>query len=451
MQGSSSLSPYYHIHIFIKSKIAGHFLWYALLNLNITIIRDIFNTMSLVLILNSGTVRNLHSVQTVTHHRWIENLKFHRLNLGILQQCASRDFIKMADELQSKWELTRGYAALFTLLVTNSLGSASVQALKGAVPDFQLIAARCLLQVLTYPTLLKLSGGHFTVKQERIPAVLYNIFLYVTYNMGFYGSTVYLPLMEAFGIFSMVNVITAILHGKFMFNKDPNVPHLCAMGIMLVTILLIIQPSWLISDGNQPGMDPVMAMNTSRNVSVSQAALNMVNSWVAHDTVIGYSLAITAGIGYGFNLDVMSILLHDVPPLVKTFFVSAGGLVVSTMFSIYMEEICVSLSLVQCLLVMGHCCAACFSVYMLVYSAHILGSVRCSIGQSLQILVLMVFQYTLMQDIMPGHRNWIEVVGAILLIFGVSCASFLDLVQIYSGMCYHRINLHIAQIPLCDL
>ena len=45
------------------------------------------------------------------------------------------------------------------------------------------------------------------------------------------------------------------------------------------------------------------------------------------------------------------------------------------------------------------------------------------------VVVMLIFQYTVLSSIHPGHRNWIEVVGVTLVLLGCSMASLLELLN----------------------
>ena len=96
---------------------------------------------------------------------------------------------------------------------------------------------------------------------------------------------------------------------------------------------------------------------------------------------------------------------------------------------IYFEDPSFNLKLHDVSLILAHCTSAVASAFLIGYSAHVLGGMTCAMGRSLQILFMMLFQYTLMSGIMPGNKNWVEVVGALMLIGGVMFGSVFDFLQ----------------------
>ena len=46
---------------------------------------------------------------------------------------------------------------------------------------------------------------------------------------------------------------------------------------------------------------------------------------------------------------------------------------------------------------------------------------------STEVIIMPIFQYTVLSSILPGHRNWMEVVGVILVLLGSSLSSLLEI------------------------
>ena len=46
---------------------------------------------------------------------------------------------------------------------------------------------------------------------------------------------------------------------------------------------------------------------------------------------------------------------------------------------------------------------------------------------STQVVFMLIAQYTVLSSILPGHRNWMEVVGVIVALLGSSLSSLLEI------------------------
>ena len=57
---------------------------------------------------------------------------------------------------------------------------------------------------------------------------------------------------------------------------------------------------------------------------------------------------------------------------------------------------------------------------------HISGNTVTAI-MSTQVAFMLIAQYTVLSSILPGHRNWMEVVGVILVLVGSGASSFFEM------------------------
>ena len=70
-------------------------------------------------------------------------------------------------------------------------------------------------------------------------------------------------------------------------------------------------------------------------------------------------------------------------------------------------------------------CALLWGLY--IYAPKYISDNALTIILTSDVVVMLIFQYTVLSSIYPGHRNWIEVVGVILVLLGCSMSSLLEL------------------------
>ena len=339
----------------------------------------------------------------------------------------------MAVASHSRFEILMGYAAAIASMASSVLSAAAVQTLQGAVHDFELSAARGLLQGPLYIVIGTLLGVDLRIKREHIPPLIYLSLLYVIYNVGYYGSTVYLPLAEAIGIVSIFSMIAAVFQSKVLFKKDVTVFHILSLIVCVIGILMVVQPCFLfhkdislpetVSPSNQVWRD----IDSNQSLYVRLSSKEQCTVGVKH--TIGYILCVTGGVVFGMTYDVNAILLHDLRPFVKITYFTTLYFIASIVIAFYVEPIVISLSLYQFLLVLAHSAGAAMACFFNIYSAHMIGGVRASLVFSSQILMNLFVQYTFMKSIMPGNGNWAEIVGAFVLVLGVGISPVYDILQ----------------------
>ena len=342
----------------------------------------------------------------------------------------------MATNGHSKFDIVSGYLATIGLLICCAMSSAAVQALQGVVHDFELSAFRGLLQGPIYIVVGTLVGVDLKIKREHIPLLIYLGFLYVFYNIGYYGSTVYLPLADCIGLVSICIMIAAMVQSKLLFKKDIHVLYIISLVVCAFGIILVIQPHYLFPGSiglEKKGFVSNLTENLSLNVNtkVNMSTQKLPNSGVQQ--IIGYMLCIVGGTTAGMAYDVNSILLQDLRPFVKTTYFTLVYFIASVLIAIYAEPIVLVMSLEQYLLVFAHAVLSALSTFCNIYSAHMIGGVRASLIFSLQIIVNLMIQYTFMKSYMPGHENWIEVMGAVIVVLGVAVSPILDIIRSVKG------------------
>ena len=337
----------------------------------------------------------------------------------------------MALKKPSQFKTLLAYAAAVGCMLSGVVGSAAVQALRGAIHDFELSAARGLLQGPLYIAVGSLVGVDFTIQRKHIPPLVYLGLIYVLLNIGSYGSTIYLPLAEVMGMVSIFSMIAAMIQAKVLFKKDIPIFYILSAIVCVFGILMIVQPQFQLQ--NVIGSD----LNLSQSQSVRNLSSNLSDYKHTDNTrmvdvkgkLLGYFLCAIGGIAFGISLDVNAILLSDLCPFVKITYFTIIYFIASILISFYTEPFVIFMTFHQFLLLMVHAIGAAMTCFLNVYAAHIIGGVRVSLIFSLRILIHLLVQYTVMKSVLPGHRNLIEVVGALVLVFGAAMSSVVDIVQ----------------------
>ncbi len=83
-------------------------------------------------------------------------------------------------------------------------------------------------------------------------------------------------------------------------------------------------------------------------------------------------------------------------------------------------------NLKDALLVSFHCLTFVFAWPLHMYATANLSGNAFTIAFSSLALLMLVAQYTVLSNVYPGHRNWMEIVGAVLVFLGSSLSSFLE-------------------------
>ena len=334
----------------------------------------------------------------------------------------------------SKRRVVIGYIAGIINSICYGFGTASAQGLLGVVPDGQLSVYRYLAHLLVFLPLAKLTGTGLKVEQQFIPYVLCSALLTLTFSIGIFGSAGYIPLLEAVGIAYVVAICAVAIHGRIVFKEDITLLHMISLALCIVGVINLCQPSWLYPKQIPHVNNINSSSHPSNTTSYAQVqSPEMVNNHTVNHVsgVVLYGLLIFGSFADGINYNINAVYLLDVPPLLTALYGSLVGLVGSLVMSLYLENIVIYLNWRQVFLVLGHVSCSPIVFFTTVYTSNAIGGVRASLLFSLQIIMMLVLQYTLMSTIMPGHRNRMEVFGAGVLLFAVTLYPTYDLVRSY--------------------
>ena len=72
--------------------------------------------------------------------------------------------------------------------------------------------------------------------------------------------------------------------------------------------------------------------------------------------------------------------------------------------------------------------ATCAAIWPLsIYQTKTIAGNTATLILSTQVVFMLIAQYTVLSSILPGHRNWMEVVGVVLVLLGSSFSYLLEI------------------------
>ncbi len=201
---------------------------------------------------------------------------------------------------------------------------------------------------------------------------------------------------------------------------------LCSVGVVLVA-----QPKFFDLPPKYTEQDKSHTMcNISRNSSVqfgeeyrliegntSEMGILEKNVEFVDDCYTkGVIFACLAGLAYALFLLIQKKYLQEIPSHLLIFYACLIGSIPTWIIAFCVEDITLPHSQNKILLFLGHCLTAmaALNVYAQKYtSVSLLSASKASF-----IVFMFIGQYTVMKNIFPGHRNWIEILGACILTIG---------------------------------
>ena len=339
-----------------------------------------------------------------------------------------------------------GYGAATICLWSIGFSAAAVQAMKAAVPDLLLAAFRYATQAIGVSIIL-LCKGQFppAFEQRHIPLLIAVTVSNSVYNLGLFAGASILPLVDAVGITNTAAMVF-IASVRCIAKQPIGLVKIFAILLAILGIFMMMQPGWIfgkedfnnapMEDCLQPSVTNDVIRNTSINTNVSIDGCPLKNNTKIEmqKHIMGSVYTVFAGIGIGINYILISDFLGDLNALHIPLCTGVLGTIVCLTTSLYVEDITLPMTSIRsstCLLLLVHSVCASIDNVLTVVAVSLIGSLESSIVFSLEVIVFMCLQYSLMSSYIPGHKNWLEVMGAIVNCIGALLPPAIDLTVAY--------------------
>ena len=309
--------------------------------------------------------------------------------------------------------------------------------MKRAVPHGLLGAFRYVTQTFGVFLVLLFKGQLPPVFELRhIPLLMAVTISNSFYNLGLFASTGLLPLVDATGISSTAcMVFVAAVH--CVSKRSIELIKIIAILLAILGIFMMMQPVWIFGPGdnnNAPTEDCLqndVTLNKSINSNTSIEVCLTRSEMELQRQIIGTLCSVLSGISIGIYLIILNALLGNLDVLHIALCTGAFGTIVCLITSLYIENISLTMNEDTWLLLIVHCVGASIDSVLAVIVVSLIWSLKGSIIFSLTVLISMSLQYSLMSSYIPGHRNWLEVMGAIVNCIGVLIPPAIDLIVLY--------------------
>ena len=339
------------------------------------------------------------------------------------------------DVTVSYFQKITGILAILGNVIGMCVCLTSVQLLKRSIPDFELNALRYATAYMSLVVGFIITRKLPLRPKSEILITLCCGILVIVEALAIFVPATFISLSNA----ESIRVTSGIASGIILFSlfweekitlKRVIFALLCAIGVILV-----IQPEF-ISTGTQHIMKNctnnhimVIANETMETTSAAIATTECKDKGIAV-VVLGYGLAILAGC----SISGSTLLLKRNPYLGEHMFDALFWvyLLASTISAVIMaifENPALPTNLYEFLLIAIHCITFTFAWPLWICGSKRISGNAINIVYSTCVVFVLIPQYTLLSSILPGNRNWIEVVGVVLVLLGSSLGSVLELLK----------------------
>ena len=244
-----------------------------------------------------------------------------------------------------------------------------------------------------------------------------------------YISVTLIPLASCESVSVTCQITFSIVIFRLINKEEITWDKLLAVPVCSAGIILVLQPPFIFEGLYHSDFDIKVTNNTSGYKTTSP---EVEATSTATSTFIGYILSVATGI--------LGNIISSVTKYNSEFYTNKNIIIslewaalVATIFSaivmFIVEEPTLPTSIRVTALVFVHTLSYLFIYPLFCYGSLLISGSLNAIIRSLLLLIVLAAQYLLMKDIFPGHRNWIEVVGVFLVLFGAIFSSIMELVK----------------------
>ena len=373
-----------------------------------------------------------------------------------------KDFI-LNDERESllkdkrKWtDQLKGTLVAFLVVFKYAASGVSVQLLERRIPDLELNAIRnggaCILYLIVL-----LSRGRYPYVPSRIFGGLAVYTLVTTMCSAIiFISMAMVPVSAAQSLQQTAQIISGILLFALILKAKVTIRVILSSVLCIAGIMLVIQPDFLFPKIDLSGSESLNGTLLLTNITENTENIDLSESKTFKGTSLfknttentddkdngffGYQLdhnknqvigrVIAAISGIFVTLDVVvtkyntsfAEYLFEIP-----FFALFAGTLLSTIGMLILETPTLPNNWMDVLYIFIHTVSYILLWPLYIYVFQYISANTMNIIWSTSTIFFLLAQYTILSAILPGHRNWVEVVGVLLVTIGSSLGSVLNI------------------------
>ena len=330
----------------------------------------------------------------------------------------------------SFFDKLKGIVAMVVCDVNVVVSTSCCQLLERRIPDFELNTMR-LITGLVFMTLGLIYRKQLPwIPKSHIVAMLCYCSSTVTLSLCTFVAVTLIPLASAQCITTSSGITSALFIFAVFWTEPITVKRVVFALLCISGVVLVVQPDFIFVKNHQTGNESDIIKLTARvgNGTTEKTDKTQGNSGLV---ALGYALSIVSGLAVTTN----SFLVKKFPflgeqLLVTGFWTLIVGVIFSAVAMAIFETPVVPRNWLDGLFISGHC-----FTYAVIFTTGVIGNMYVSgntvtIMYSMTIVLMLIPQYTVLSSIHPGHRNWMEVVGAFLVLLGSSLGSVLEICSV---------------------
>ena len=173
------------------------------------------------------------------------------------------------------------------------------------------------------------------------------------------------------------------------------------------------------------------------SIFLSLNHLIVMSLYCRNSPLIGYILAACTGVLLTIEITLVRYYpdhLSDKNIFIALFWTYTFGTIVSLVVMAIFEDPQIPNGFEEYLFTSCHLFSYVFLMPLYMYGSSVTSGNAASIIGTSSIIAMLAAQYTILKDIHPGHRNWIEVLGVFLVLLGATISSVVEICRSYQPL-----------------
>ena len=326
-----------------------------------------------------------------------------------------------------------------------------VQLLQRTVPDFELDTCRFSTTAIVLFIWLLISRKSLKIPTSEIVNVVCYGFITFVDTTSIYVAVTMLPLSSV----QSIEVTTVLLSGiplyAIFWKEEITVKRVIFAVLCVCGVILVVQPEFIFTAKRSHFVATLNTTTTTATTTTTMttALTTTVATYIEGNTskeirenIVGYhdQSILFVILGYvlsflsGCSITLIAILLKRNPFLTDhiilvIFWSSLLCAILSSVVMVVVEQPILPKDWMQLALILGQSVTFVCSKPLVFYAVKYLSGNLYNIMHSSNVIFFLVSQYTILSSILPGNRNWIEVVGITLVFLGSCMGSILELLK----------------------
>ena len=376
----------------------------------------------------------------------------------------SKQLLEKDNNATSYLESVKGIIAVFSVVILNTVSASCVQLLERRIPDFELNTFRSVVPLIFLSIGLIVMRRWPRIDRSEIGLTILCSVLGSSSKMGELVAVTFLPAAAVSCLFSTSAITSGLCLFALLLKETITVKKILLAVVCICGAILVVQP-WMefrMSDDDFVDRRNLSVHGTKQflanltgyvnntadfsfetsyvhqeftvsgiTTSFERSTVNLTKESIGSGLVseiVGYTVAILGGILLSTEVVIVKRNPYITQHIVE--FLYWGWIArtaVSLILMLIIETPVLPSNWFDITMVAIHCVTGTVIWPLFIYQTKTIAGNTASLIMSTQVVFMLIAQYTVLSSILPGHRNWIEVVGVIVALLGSSLSSLSEI------------------------